>query len=31
MGLLEEIILIDGQRLNEIILPWDLKTGALVA
>lgn len=30
-GLIEEVILIDGQALNEIILPWDLKLGALIA
>ena len=30
-GLMEEVVLIDGQRLNEVILPWDLKLGALVA
>lgn len=30
-GLMEEVILIDGQRLNEVILPWDLKLGALAA
>lgn len=30
-GLIEEVILIDGQKLNEVILPWDLKLGALAA
>lgn len=31
MGLIEEVILIDGRALNEVILPWDFKIGALAA
>ena len=30
-GLIEEVVLVDGLALNEVILPWDLKLGALVA
>ena len=30
-GLIEEVVLVDGQALNEVILPWDVKLGALAA